>query len=149
MNIYYSADTGSKGTPLSYAAVSGRENELLLYDYRNFEVWTGFCRRYKHLKAWHFYSRLSFHWVKLNTVRYIHHFFTGTKSVSNEREPMINKFLHCSCPDYLNFEEQEWRSQVNVCLPTTSTKGLVKKYRGERGVGWSREGVGHQFLNPW
>ena len=25
-------------------------------------------------------------------------------------------------------------------------KGLVKKYRG---VGRSRKGVGHQFLNPW
>ena len=29
-----------------------------------------------------------------------------------------------------------------------SGKGLVKKYWGG-GVGWSREGVGHLFLNPW
>ena len=30
-------DTRGKGTPLSYA-VSGGDNELILYDYRNFEV---------------------------------------------------------------------------------------------------------------
>ena len=40
----------------------------------------------------------------------------------------------------------------NILLGGTTehgaVKGLVKKYwRG--GVGWSREGVGHQFLNPW
>ena len=29
---------------------------------------------------------------------------------------------------------------------TMVAKGLVKKYRG---VGQSREGVGHQFFNPW
>ena len=33
--------------------------------------------------------------------------------------------------------------QINL-----TNKGLVKKYRGEGG-GCSREGVGHQFLNPW
>ncbi|XP_078367069.1 neuronal pentraxin-2-like [Oculina patagonica] len=34
------ADTGNTGTPLSYA-VSGSDNELLLYDYRNFLFWVG------------------------------------------------------------------------------------------------------------
>ena len=53
------ADTGNEGTPLSYA-VSGSDNELLLLDYRNFKPWVGTSHRYKHVKAWHFYLRLSF-----------------------------------------------------------------------------------------
>ncbi|XP_078367068.1 neuronal pentraxin-2-like isoform X2 [Oculina patagonica] len=34
------ADTGNGGTPLSYA-VSGSDNDLILYDYRNFYFWVG------------------------------------------------------------------------------------------------------------
>ena len=42
------ADTGNKGTPLSYA-VSGVDNELLLYDYTNFVLWVGNGDRYNHV----------------------------------------------------------------------------------------------------
>ena len=42
------ADTGNEGTPLSYA-VSGSDNELILYDYTNFLVCVGRGHRYKHL----------------------------------------------------------------------------------------------------
>ena len=48
------ADAGNEGTPLSYA-VSGGDNELLLLDYRNFNLWVGNSRRYNHVKACHFY----------------------------------------------------------------------------------------------
>ena len=41
------ADTGNEGTPLSYA-VSGRDNELVLYDYTNLILWVGPGERYKH-----------------------------------------------------------------------------------------------------
>ena len=33
-----SADQTIEGTPLSYA-VSGEDNELMLYNYKNFEIW--------------------------------------------------------------------------------------------------------------
>ena len=35
------ADTGNEGTPLSYAVSAGSDNELILYDYRNFEFFVG------------------------------------------------------------------------------------------------------------
>ena len=35
------ADTGNEGTPLSYAVSAGSDNELILYDYRNFKVLVG------------------------------------------------------------------------------------------------------------
>ena len=107
------ADTGNEGSLLSYA-VSGRDNELLLLDYRNFLLNVGDDGdRYKHVQAWHshFYLHLSLHWVQLNTVRYIQDFFSG-KSVSDD--PWSTR---CSCPDYPNFEEQEWHSGENACLP--------------------------------
>ncbi|KAJ7380291.1 Sushi, von Willebrand factor type A, EGF and pentraxin domain containing 1 [Desmophyllum pertusum] len=45
-----SSDTGNEGTPLSYA-VSGTDNELLVYSYRNFELCVGGSCRYKHSLA--------------------------------------------------------------------------------------------------
>ena len=39
------ADTGNEGVALSYA-VSGRDNELSLFDYRNFMLWVGQGHRY-------------------------------------------------------------------------------------------------------
>ena len=45
------ADTGNEGSLLSYA-VSGRDNELLLLDYRNFLLNVGDDGdRYKHVQA--------------------------------------------------------------------------------------------------
>ncbi|KAJ7388426.1 Sushi, von Willebrand factor type A, EGF and pentraxin domain containing 1, partial [Desmophyllum pertusum] len=44
------ADTGNAGTLLSYA-ISGEDNELLLYDYRKLVLWVGGKSRYKHFLA--------------------------------------------------------------------------------------------------
>ena len=41
------ADTKNEGTPLSYA-VPGESNELLLIDYRNFEVYINNHRRFEY-----------------------------------------------------------------------------------------------------
>ena len=41
------ADTGNEGTLLSYA-VSGESNELLLVDYRNFDVFINNHRRFEY-----------------------------------------------------------------------------------------------------
>ena len=35
------ADTGNQGTLLSYAVSAGSNNELVLYDYTNFDLWLG------------------------------------------------------------------------------------------------------------
>ena len=81
------ADTGNEGTPLSYAVSSGRDNELVFMDYRNFRLWVGNGDRYKHVQAWHIYLRLSLHWVQLNTVRYIQDFFTDWVCFRWKRTP--------------------------------------------------------------
>jgi len=47
------ADTGNAGTLLSYA-VSGRDNEMLLHNYKNFWLWLGNGHRYKHVQLLNF-----------------------------------------------------------------------------------------------
>ena len=95
------ADTGNAGTPLSYA-VSGRYNELLLFDYNNFLLFLGNSHRYKHVQSLHFYLSLSLHrWVKsiyllcylVVVLLYLQTMESGTTSAMRGRIPLD----HGSC----------------------------------------------------